>query len=59
MLRLSLTLIGLSLLLIGCAVALSKILVDRELTILHKVLFIGGTLLGVLLSVGLMTRLKS
>ncbi|GAB3220082.1 hypothetical protein [Spirosoma arcticum] len=58
LLRLSLALIGLAAMFIGCIIALSTILVDRELTTLHKGVFITGMLLGVLLSIGLVERLK-
>jgi len=53
-LRLSLLLAGLVGLLIGCIIALTMILIDRDQTTLDKVLFITGTLLGFLVGTGLL-----
>ena len=53
-LRLSLLLAGLVGLLIGCIIALTMILIDRDQTTLDKVFFITGTLLGFLVGTGLL-----
>lgn len=57
-LRLGFALIALVLLLIGCVVALSMIIVDRDITTLDKVVFISGMLLGFLLGTGLLARFR-
>ncbi|MBC8152521.1 MAG: hypothetical protein H7Z72_06385 [Bacteroidetes bacterium] len=57
-LRLGLALAGLILLFMGCVVALSMILIDRDMDRLDKVVFISGMLLGFLLGTGLLARAR-
>ncbi len=53
-LRLGLLLTGLIGLLIGCIIALTMILIDRDQTPLDKVFFISGSLMGFLVGTGLL-----